>query len=56
MHPSALREPPAGRSTRGRLSRPVEIPRGEPSAHLRFGSRTVTLTNLDKPFWPSDIT
>ena len=56
MHPSALREPPVGRSTRGRLSRPVEIPRGESSAELRFGARTVTLTNLDKPFWPSGIT
>src|ERR1700735_1404237 len=37
-----------------RTSKPasVEIPRDVDNATLQFGERSVTLTNLRKPFWP----
>jgi len=35
------------------LPRSPQIPRDQDHVSLRVGTRTVTLTNLDKPFWPN---
>lgn len=32
----------------------IQIPTGQPSAALRASSRTVSLTNLEKMFWPGE--
>src|SRR4051812_8590106 len=48
-HPSTLshRSSPARRA-----ARTVRIPTDEKSVELSVGGKTVTLTNLGKPFWP----
>lgn len=36
------------------MRRPIEIPANTANAELTLGDRAVTLTNLDKVFWPED--
>src|SRR3981189_2311962 len=51
-HPGVMSRPPTpGRSGR-KYSRPLEIPAGKPAAEVCANAELVTLTNLQKVFWP----
>ncbi len=52
-HPSSLSAPPTP-SRRGKKCPPLKIPAGVPSAEVRANAELVTLTNLQKVFWPED--
>lgn len=51
-HPSARKPPPAPRRPLEPPAR-VQIPSGN-KVDLRLGDRVVSLTNLEKPFWPDE--
>ncbi len=53
-HPSVLSNAlPRARPGRAH-ARPIEIPGDKPSAEVQADGKTVTLTNLQKVFWPED--
>ncbi len=52
LHHVPTRRPPTRTTARKAPSRSPAIPSDQDEVDLRGGARTVTLTNLRKPFWP----
>ncbi len=53
-HHSVMREPASRLPASAKSPRKIQIPSDVPSAELDVDGGTVTLTNLNKPFWPED--